>query len=282
MPLHDLSYQRFDGRRTSRFERSFAMARTAGSLLLKRRAFLLLLAVSWIPALVRVAQIYVARQFPQAFPFVTVDAVLWQEFLSQQVTLLPVILVALYTGAGAISSDLSSGAFVIYLSKPIDRLDYIIGKAMPVMAALLMVTLVPALVLLLVHVFVAEDFELFATTPLLPVSVAVFSIWMCLYFTLAVLAISSLTRSARVAGAGFGAIALGSKIAFLGALSQLRLAEPPAFVSMIDATVDAGHVLFGNTASARAPFLSVAAMAALMTMSIVVLRWRLRSAELSS
>lgn len=282
MPLHDLSYQRFDGPRTSRFARSFAMGRSSASLLLKRRSFLLLLTVSWIPVIVRVAQIYVARQFPQAFVFTTVDAELWQEFLSQQVVFLPVILVALYTGAGAISTDLSTGAFIVYLSKPISRIDYVVGKAMPVMAALLLVTLVPAFTLLVVHVFVAEDFELFAAAPFLPLSVVIYSVWMCLYFTLAVLAISSLTRSARVAGAGFGALALGSRVIFLSALTRLRLEQPPAFFSMIDSTVDSGHLFFGNAASANTPFLSLAAMTSLMVASLAVLRWRLSSAEVSS
>ena len=281
MPLHDLSYQHFDGPRTSRFNRSFSLARSSAALLLKRRSFLLLLAASWIPVLARMAQIYVARRFPQAFPFITVDAALWQEFLSQQVVFLPVILVALVTGAGAISTDLSSGAFVVYLSKPISRIDYVFGKAMPVMAALLVVTLVPALTLLMVHVFVAEDIELFAASPFLPLSVVVYSVWICLYFTLTVLAVSSLTRSARVAGAGFGALALGSKVIFVG-LSRLRLVQPPAFLSMIDSTVDSGHLFFGNAASANTPFLSIVGMVSLMAASLAVLRWRLSSAEVSS
>jgi len=281
MPLHDLSYQHFVGPRTSRFSRSFAMARSSASLLLKRRSFLLLLAVSWIPVIVRVAQMYVSRQFPQAFPFITVDAALWQEFLAQQVVFLPVILVALFTGAGAISTDLSTGAFVVYLSKPISRVDYVVGKAMPVMAALLVVTLVPALTLLVVHLFVAENFELFAVTPFLPVSVVIYSVWICLYFTLTVLAISSLTRSTRVAGAGFGALALGSEVIFVG-LSRLRLVQPPAFLSMIDSTVDSGHLFFGNAASGNTPFLSVAVMVSFMLASLAALRWRLSSAEVSS
>ena len=281
MPLHDLSYQHFDGPRTSRFNRSFNLARSAASLLLKRRSFLLLLAASWIPVLARVAQIYVARRFPQAFPFITIDAALWQEFLSQQVVFLPVILVALYTGAGAISADLSTGAFVVYLSKPISRIDYVVGKAMPVMAALLVVTLVPALTLLVVHVFVAEDFQLFAVTPFLPLSVVIYSVWICLYFTLTVLAISSLTLSTRVAGAGFGALALGSKVFFVG-LARLRLVQPPAFLSMIDSTVDSGHLFFANAGSGNTPFLSIASMVSLMLASLAVLCWRLSSAEVSS
>lgn len=282
MPLYDLSYRRFDGSRTPRFARPVAMALSQGKLLLKRRSFLLLLGLSWIPVIVRAAQIYFVRQFPEAFPFVTIDALLWHEFLSQQVVFLPVLLVALYTGAGAIASDLSTGAFVIFLSKPISRTDYVIGKAIPVLASLLLVTLVPALVLLTVEVFITEGLDLFDATPLLPISLIGYSVWMCLYFTLGVLAVSSLARSPRVAGAGFGALALGSKVVFLGALSRLRLDAPPSFLSMIDATVDSGHVFFGNPSAAETPFVSLASMALSMVGAGLVLRWRLGSAEASS
>lgn len=281
MPLHDLSYQRFEGARTSRLARSLAMARSSGSLLLRRRSFLLLLAVSWISVILRGAQIFVAHSFPDAFPFLTIDARLWQEFVSQQVLYLPVILIALYTGAGAISADLASGAFVVYLSKPISRSDYVIGKALPVVTALLAVTLAPALILLLVHLFLAEDLVLFQSAPLLPLSVIGYSVWTCSYFTLAVLAISSLSRSSRVAGAGFVALSLGGPI-FLKAISQLPIFDPPAFLSMIDATVDSGHLFFGDVSAGRTPFRSFVAMAVLMAVSVAVLRFRLRSAEVSS
>lgn len=281
MPLHDLTYQRFEGPRTSQFARSFAMARSSGSLLLKRRSFLLLLAVSWIPGILRGAQIFVAEQFPDTFPFLTIDARLWQEFVSQQVTYLPVLLMALYTGAGAISADLASGGFVVYLSKPISRFDYVVGKALPVMSALLAVTLAPALTLLLVHVFLAEDFALFEASPWLPFSVIGYSVWTCLYFTLAVLAISSLSRSPRVAGAGFVALSLGGPI-FVRALSRLPIFDPPAFLSMINATVDSGHLFFGNISAGSTPVGSFFAMAASMGIALAILRWRLRSAEVSS
>ncbi len=281
MPLHDLSYQRFDTRRTERLARSLAMARMTTSLLLKRRSFLLLLCACWIPVIVRAAQIYIVRQVPQLSQFVTVDALLWQDFLTQQVEYLPVILVALYAGAGAISADLSSGAFVAYLSKPISRFDYFIGKAIPVLGAILVVTLVPALALFGVQLSVAEDFGVLETAPLLPLSVIAYSLWMGLYFTVFVLAISCLSRSGRVAGAGFVALALGSRIV-LATMWSLRLPAPPKFFSMMDAATDSAHVFFGNVSSGDAPYLSIVAMTSLMLLSAVVLRRRLSSAEVAS
>ena len=272
MPLYDLSYRRFEGPRTSRFRRSFALARSAASLLLRRRSFLLLLAVCWIPAVVRAAQIYVARQFPQAPEFFTITPETWREFLGQQVRFLPVVLVSLASGASAIASDFASGAFTIYLSKPISRFDYLLGKAVPVAGAVSAVTLAPALALLLLHLSLAPDFELLSKAPWLPLAVTAYSLFLALYFTLSVLAVSSLCRSGRVAGAGFAALVFGSEIVARTATS--RVFGAPRFLSLNGSAIDAGRWFFGDSAVTSLVF-----MIGVMALSALVLERRLRSIE---
>jgi len=273
MPLYDLSYRRFEGPRTSRFRRSFALARSAASLLLRRRSFLLLLAVSWIPAVVRAVQIYVARQFPEAPDFFTITPETWREFLGQQVRFLPVVLVSLATGASAIASDFASGAFTIYLSKPISRFDYVLGKAMPVAGAVSAVTLAPALALLLLQLSLAPDFALLSKAPWLPLAVTAYSLFLALYFTLSVLAVSSLCRSGRVAGAGFAALVFGSEIVARTATS--RVFGAPRFLSLNGSAIDAGRWFFGDSA-AVAPLVF---MIGVIALSALVLDRRLRSSE---
>jgi ABC-2 type transport system permease protein len=277
MPLYDHSYRRHEGPRNSRFERSLALARSSARLLLKRRSFLLLLALSWSPALVRATQIYVARQFPQAADFFTVSAATWREFLGQQVQLLPVVLVTLYTGASAIASDVSSGALVVFLSKPVSRLAYLVGRLMPVAASIAFITLVPALALLLLQVSLAPDLGWLARAPWLPLSIVGYSLFLSLYFSITVLAVSSLCRSGRVAGAGFAALAFGSSIVARAALSG----EPPAYLSMTKGAIEAGYWFFAED-SAKGASMSVSVMAATMLLSLFVLDRRLRSRELVS
>ncbi len=274
MPLYDLSYRRFEGPRTSRFHRSFALARSAASLLLRRRLFLLLLAVCWIPAVVRAVQIYVARQFPEAPDFFTITPETWRDFLGQQVLFLPVVLVSLASGASAIASDFASGAFTIYLSKPISRFDYLLGKAMPVAGAVSAVTLAPALALLLLHLSLAPDFELLSKAPWLPLAVTAYSILLALYFTLSVLAVSSLCRSGRVAGAGFAALVFGSEIVARTATS--RVFGAAGFPSFNGSAIDAGRWFFGGGSSAAAPLVF---MIGVIALSGLVLDRRLRSGE---
>jgi len=273
MPLYDLSYRRFEGPRTSRFRRSFALARSTASLLLRRRSFLLLLAVCWIPAVVRAAQIYVARQFPGAPDFFTITPETWREFLGQQVRFLPVVLMSLATGASAIASDFASGAFTIYLSKPISRFDYLLGKAMPVAGAVCAVTLAPALALLLLHLSLAPDFELLSKAPWLPLAVTAYSLFLALYFTLSVLAVSSLCRSGRVAGAGFAALVFGSEI--VARMATSRVFGASRFLSIYGSPIDAGRWFFGDSAAVA----SLGFMIGVMSLSVLVLDRRLRSGE---
>ncbi len=282
MPLHDLSYRRHEGPRTSPLAKSWAIARTQFAQLLKRRAFLLLLAASWIPVVARAIQIYGTLQFPQASDFFGVTALTWFQFLTQQIYLLPVILVSLYAGAPAIASDVSSGALLLYLSKPISVRDYVLGKALPILCSIGFVTLLPALFLLGLHLALSGDLQLLRGTPWLPVSILAYSLWLTLYFGLAVLAVSSLSRSGRVAGAGFVALALGSEVVVRGALARLQVGFAPTFLSVTGAAVDSGHLFFGTVESGSTPLVSVIVMAAVILASLLVLGQRLSSPEVVS
>jgi ABC-2 type transport system permease protein len=282
MPLYDVSYQRYDGQRRNRFARMWALGRTQILYLSRQRRFLLLIALAWIPAVIRGGQIYVARQFPDAISFLQVTPDLWREFLSQQVSLLLVILVALYAGSGTIASDLRSGAILIYLSKPISRMDYLLGKALPVLAALLSITLVPAITLLLLQILMADDLGLLREAPWLPGSIVGTSIWMSAYFSLLVLAVSSLSRRRRLAAAGFDLLALGSHFLY-GMVSRLTFGEAPSYLSIIGAAVDATNLFFGEISTRSVtPLASFVMMGLAMAGSVLVINYRLQSTEISS
>lgn len=273
MPLYDLSYRRFEGPRTGRSRRSLSLARSAAAQLLKKRSFLLLLAAAWVPVVARAIQIYVARQFPEAPDFFDVGARTWRQFLSQQVLFLPVVLVSLYTGASAIASDVSSGAIVVYLSKPVSRLDYLLGKWMPVGAAIAFVTLVPALVLFILQLALAPDLGFLRSSPWLPFAILSYSAWLCLFFSLAVLAVSSVCRSGRIAGAGFAALVFG------GNALSVAASSPPPYLGVWTAAMDSGYWFFGDTASGQSPRACLVAMGLMMVVFALVLERRLRSKE---
>lgn len=275
MPIYARSYERLERERTSRATRVFALSRATVAGLLKRRAFLALLAVCWIPAIARAVQIYANHKFPQARDFMAVGATTWLDFLTLQVSLLPVVLVSLYVGAGAIATDLASGAYVLYVSKPISRLDYVAGRAIPVLASVSFVTLVPGLALLGLELGIAPDFGVLREAPWLPFAITGYSLWLASYFTIVVLALSSLSRSGRVSGVGFAALVLGTETVFAGALARMGLGRGVSRLGVISAAIDSGNGFFGEGSAT----FSILVMAAGMVVAVLVLAKRLHSAD---
>jgi len=75
--------------------------------LTRRRAFLYLMLLSWIPCIVRAVQIYVAANFPQA-SFFAVSARTFRDFLDQQEVC--VFFITVYAGSGLIADDIRANA----------------------------------------------------------------------------------------------------------------------------------------------------------------------------
>src|SRR5437870_9789670 len=155
MPIHDQGYRRYQGGRAPR-GRAWAVIAAAGvRTMLRRRAFLGLLLVSWFPFFVRAVQIYAAANLPQA-NFLAPDARMFRQFLEQQEVFL--FFIAVYAGAGLIANDRRANALQIYLSRPLTRVEYVFGKLAILMTWLLAVTWVPAIVLLIVQIAFAGNF----------------------------------------------------------------------------------------------------------------------------
>lgn len=279
MPLYERTYLRYEGPRTSRYRRSLALAFAETRLFLKQRSFLLLLALCWVPAVVRAVSIYIAFQIPSAASVLSVDDRLFQEFLGWQVAMLPVLLVSLYVGAGAVANDVAAGALVVYLSKPISRWDYLLGKALPLLGALTAITVLPALALLALALSLAQDLTLLRQAPALPFSIVAYGLWISVYFTLAVLALSSTSRSARMAGAGFAAVALGSEAFVRFGLGRVLEGGPPLYLSMVGAAYDVGNVFFARPSEGTAPYSSLSVMTLTLVGALLLLGRRLRSPE---
>ena len=76
--------------------------------------------------MVRVVQVYVVTRFPEAGRVLPVDGRLFGEFLNQQIGF--TLLLSIFGGAGLIANDLRTGAILVYLSRPLTRRDYVLGK----------------------------------------------------------------------------------------------------------------------------------------------------------
>ncbi len=244
MPIYEQRYRRYEARGPLRGLRFWPITREALKLLLQRKAFLFLLLGTWLPFVVRVVQIYIVTRFPQAGQLLPVDGRLFGEFLNQQIGL--ALFVTVFAGAGLIANDLRTGAILVYLSRPLTRRDYVMGKLSVLLLLLGGVTLAPALLLYLIGLSLAPDqylrLELWWIAP----AILLQSSTVVLTLGLLSLAVSSLSRSARVAGLGFFGMFVGLEMVRV----VLRNALDQGWATLLSLQADLrgiSNVLFGNT-----------------------------------
>ncbi len=242
MPIYDQGYRRYEARAPLRRARFWPITREALRLIVMRRWFLALAAGAFLPFVVRVVQIYIVTRFPDAGRILPVDGRLFGEFLNQQVGF--TILLSIFGASGLVANDLRTGAILAYLSRPLTRRDYVVGKLLVPMALTLAVTLVPGLMLYLSGLSLAPEMYLKWELAWIGPAIVLQSVAISLVVSLLTLAISALSRSARVAGLGLFGVIIGTEMVRL--VLQQGFRQKPAMLLSIQADLRAlGAALFG-------------------------------------
>jgi ABC-2 type transport system permease protein len=242
MPIYDQGYRRYEARSPLHQARFWPITREALRLILAKRAFLGLLAVSFLPFVVRVIQIYLVTRFPEAGRVLPIDGRLFGDFLNQQIGF--TILLSIFGASGLIANDLRTGAILVYLSRPLTRRDYVAGKLLVPLALNLAVTLVPGLVLYAVGLALAPEMYLKWELAWIAPAIVAHAIAVSVVVSLLVLAVSSLSKSARVAGLGFFGLVAGLEMVRL--VLQNGFNRKEAVLLSLQADLQAlGVALFG-------------------------------------
>jgi ABC-2 type transport system permease protein len=197
MPIHDQGYRRYRGDKAPRGRAWLVIASAGLRALLRRRLFLALLIVSWFQFVVRAVQLYAAANIPQA-AVLAPTAQTFRNFFDTQD--LFVYFVSIYVGAGLIANDRRANALQIYLSKPLTRAEYIFGKLTILAGLLLLVTWLPAILLLVLQVMFAGDLAFLRANAHLVPAITVYALLEVLTVSGAMLALSSLSNSGRFVG----------------------------------------------------------------------------------
>src|SRR5687768_13356424 len=195
MPIHRERYRRREGGIDLRGGAWAVIATSGLRTLVRKRAFLVLMILAWIPVVVRGVQTWAAANVPgkSQIGALAVTPRMFRDFLNQQETL--VFFITVYVGSGLIADDIRANALQLYLSRPITRTQYIAGKAAILMGTLAVVTMVPGLLLLmLVPAFAGSMTFLSANMTLIP-SILAYSVVQITLATFLILALSSLSKS---------------------------------------------------------------------------------------
>jgi ABC-2 type transport system permease protein len=276
VPIHDQGYRRYGGERAAH-GRAWAVIAFAGiRTMLRKRSFLGLLLLAWAPFFVRAVQIYAAANLPQA-SFLAPTPEMFRDFLSQQSSF--VFFIAVYAGSGLIASDRRANALQIYLSKPLSRIEYVFGKLAVLLAFLLLVTWVPAIVLLLVQIVFTGDVSFFVDNIFLFPAITVSAFVQTIAISATMLALSSLSKSARYVGILYAGVIFFSQ-AMYGVLYQVTRDSSWAWVSFNANLSQINAFVFRMRPAYATPWpVSFVVLALVVALSAVILERRVRGVE---
>jgi ABC-type transport system involved in multi-copper enzyme maturation permease subunit len=277
MPIHDQGYRRYKGRREAHGRTWLVIARGGMMERLRERKFLGLLLVAWLPFLVRSVQLYVAANYAQAAALLAPTPELFKEFLQQQGIF--VFFITMYVGAGLIANDRRANALQIYLSKPLTRVDYVVGKLATLLTFLTAVTWVPAILLLLIQMMFAGNLTFLKAHLFLIPAITVYAAVAVTMAAFTMLALSSLSKSRR-----FVAVMYAGLIFFTAAMYQalrgMTGSRAWLFISPGDVLDVIADTIFRSSGERPIHFaIALLVVAVLLATSVLVLERRVRGVE---
>jgi len=164
LPVYDRRYRGYVGERRDRGPRFLTLTRYGLAEVFSSRWLLVLFVASCLPFVVFAAIIYVANttdtlaalNVRDVSPLLaTLEGSLFFWFLAFQSSL--AFLLASFTGPALVGPDLAHGALPLYLSRPLGRGEYVLGKLVILLLLLSAVTWVPGLLLVGIEAAVARD-----------------------------------------------------------------------------------------------------------------------------
>lgn len=213
-PIADLSYRNYDGPLESPELRWWVIAKRIIINAVKTRSLWVVTVLSGWYFMILMTILFFMQQLagtsPQAAENLKaiIGRTVWKDqflhgFSYAQHLLL---VIALIFGAGAIANDNRANALLVYLSKPCTKLDYVLGKWIGLFLVILGVIALPSLVFYLYGVFSFRDQGFIKDDPWLILRVlAILPLSAALHTSL-ILAVSSMFRQGRMAGATYAGI----------------------------------------------------------------------------
>jgi len=276
VPIHDQSYRRYSGERERQGRAWTVIAGTGIKNMLGKRKFLGLLIVAWLPFVVRAVMMYFAANFPQMSMIAPSPSTFW-DFLEQQGVF--VFFITIWVGAGLIANDKRANALQIYLSKPLTRAEYIAGKFLILVTFLLLVTWVPAILLLILQLLFAGNFTFVRQNLFLFPAITLYSFFYVLVVSFTMLAVSSSSKSSRFVAIIYAGIVFLSD-AIYGVLHLVTRSTALSFLAFDFNLQQLSYVIFRLPPQYSTPWpISLLTALAIIAIAVLVLERQVRGVE---
>lgn len=279
MPIHETSYLSWEGSLLEKPRTWLVIART-GIRLVWRKVMAGIIFAATIPFLIRAVQIYLASQIPDEGDLAILDSVmridetLFMNFMRDQLFILFVILA--YCGAGLIANDRKHKALAIYFSRPVGFWDYVTGKFLVIFFYGSVITIVPGLILFIVQLLVTKEPDFFSEYYWVPLSIIAQGVLIIVVLGGFMLALSSWARGVRSALVSF--FAMIAIPAFIVELFQRY--RDIGWIAITRNLRQLSEPLYGRVTPYDYPlWAAILSALILVSLSIAVLRWRIKPTE---
>jgi ABC-2 type transport system permease protein len=204
-PIADLSYRNYDGPLKARVFRWWVVSLSTFRFAMKSVAFWILAVIALLPYVYHLAIFYIFRADVGVrvgmIPIFEKPRYALQFYYAMEWQLFWMLLIGLVIGAGTIANDNRSNALIVYLSKPISKGDYLLGKWMGIFLVMLFITLIPGLIgyITCIMMFASDGF--LKEEPWLIVQIMAGSLVAPAIFASVIVGISAWSKSGVMAGA---------------------------------------------------------------------------------
>ena len=276
MPIHDQSYRHYGGGRAIP-GKSWTVIAWAGILtMIRKRIFIGLLLMSMGPFVVVAGRAWVSANYPQ-MSMLAPSAETFRQYLEWQGFF--IFIITVWAGAGLIANDRRANALQIYLSKPLMRSEYIAGKLAVLFGFLMLVTFVPAMLLLFLKVAFDGNFTFLKNNLFLVPAITVGSLIQVSVAAFLMLALSSLSKSARYVGILYVGITFFTSTVYL-LLNAITGSSRIAWISINNNVLQVVDVVFRVKPRFGVPWqVSLLVLIGVVVISISILERRVRGVE---
>ncbi len=221
MTIREKGYFHWDGSLREGRLPWWPITRLGLRLAFKKRGFKFLYFGTFVPALAFLVGIYISerigefRYWFRGSPLLfEVNPAFFKTYYTSEFLLFMLVMLMVVGGAGLIADDLRHNALQLYFARPLEKRDYLAGKASVLVVLLLSLTLLPGLAFVLFKLLFSGSFSFIVTYPWIMLSILAYSAAVTAFFCLYTLVLSALSRNRRYVSILLFAIYLVSDILF--------------------------------------------------------------------
>ena len=203
MAVYERNYKGYQGSLTPDWSRFLVLPRYTFRLVFASKLFLGFFIMCLLPSVVLGTLVYLRHNLAilekvglNIQDFIAIDAQLFWIFLSIQTLLMGFVLI-LVVAPQLVSSDLANNALPLYLARPFNRTEYVLGKMSVLLILLSAISWVPNLLLFSLQSYLA-GWDWFVANVRIGIGIFVYSWVWILANSLIALALSALFRNKRV------------------------------------------------------------------------------------